>query len=116
MFGIGLPSVLLAYLAFRGIQNDQALLEQEIQKEHRRIAELVTKSIDENIFEIEKTFRATISNDHATLIRSLDSLKKQQHIVEEIFYFQDWKEIQLPTAKHLFLPDGITQITPTHCY
>jgi hypothetical protein len=25
LFGIGLPSLLLAYLAFRGIQNDQAI-------------------------------------------------------------------------------------------
>jgi signal transduction histidine kinase len=113
LFGIGLPSVLLAYLAFRGIQNDQALLEQEKQKEHRRIAELVIESIDENIFEVEQAFRSIISDDHATLIRSLDSLKQQQHIVQEVFYFQDRKEIQLPTAKHLFLPDGGTQITPT---
>ena len=56
MLGIGFPSLLLGYLAFRGIQNDQALLEKERLNEHRRIAELVTKSIEENISEVEQSF------------------------------------------------------------
>jgi len=60
--GIGLPSLLLGYLAFRGIQNDRALLEKRRLDEHHRIAELIIGSIDENISEVEKTFLSSIAN------------------------------------------------------
>jgi signal transduction histidine kinase len=113
LFGIGLPSLLLAYLAFRGIRNDQALLEQERLQENRRFAELVTDSIDESISEVEQTFLSTITAHQElyrpALIRSVDSLKQQQPLVEEVFYIQSFEGIQLPTAKLLFLPDKSRQ-------
>ena len=37
--GIVLPSALLGFLAFRGIQNDRALLEKERLEANRKIAE-----------------------------------------------------------------------------
>jgi len=114
LLGIGLPSLLLGYLAFRGIQNDQALLEIERLNEHRRIAELITRSIDESIFKVEQAFLNTIA-DHQelyqpALIRSLDSLKNQQPLVEEVFFFQNFEKIHLPLAKLLFLRNGSTQL------
>jgi len=116
LFGIGLPSLLLAYLAFRGIQNDQALLEQERLQENRRVAVLITDSIDKSISEVEQTFLSTITVHqelyHPSLIRSVDSLKQQYPLVEEVFYFQNLEEIRLPTATLLFLPDGSRQHIP----
>jgi len=113
LLGIGFPCLLLGYLAFRGIQNDQALLEKERLNEHRRIAELITKSIEKNIFEVEQAFFYTIAehqelNQHA-LTRSLDSLKYQNPLVEEVFFSKNFEKIHLPIAKLLFLPNGSTQ-------
>ena len=117
MLGIGIPSLLLGYLAFRGIQNDQALLEKERLEDHRRIADLITKSIEENIFEAEQAFFYTISKNQELyqppLISSLDSLKQEKPLIEEVFFFQNFEEIHLPVANLLFLPNGSTQSIST---
>jgi signal transduction histidine kinase len=46
VFGIGLPSSLLGYLALRGIRNDQALLERERRGDLRRIASVTVAAHD----------------------------------------------------------------------
>ena len=56
--GIAVPSFLLGYLAFRGIQNDQALVERERQNRHRQIAELIADSLDAGIARIEAVARS----------------------------------------------------------
>jgi signal transduction histidine kinase len=117
LFGIGLPSLLLGYLAFRGIQNDQALLEKERREEHQNIADLITESIDENIFEIEEAFLHIITSQQKhykpALIHSLDSLKHRHPLVEVVFYLQDLEKIQFPFAKLLFLSNDSTHILST---
>jgi len=111
--GIGIPCLLLGYLAFRGIQNDQALLEKERLNEHRKIGELITKSVEENIFKVEQTFLYTIAEHQGIyqpdLIRSIDSLKNRNPLVEEVFFSNNFDKIHLPIAKLLFLPNGSTQ-------
>lgn len=109
--GVGLPSLLLSYLAFRGIQNDRALLEKERLNEHRKIAVLITESVDERIFEFEQAFLNTARHQVSEhdLIRSLEDLKSQHHFVKDIFFFQNTGKIRLPMAKLLFLPDNSTQ-------
>ncbi len=113
LLGIGLPSLLLGYLAFRGIQNDQALLEKERINEHRRIAELITKSIEKNIYEVEQNFLNTIAEHQElyqpALIRSLDSLKHQNLLIEEVFFSENFEKIKLLNLKLLFHPNGSTQ-------
>jgi signal transduction histidine kinase len=117
LFGIGLPSLLLTYLAFRGVQNDRALLEKDRREEHHRIAEMITSSIDRDILQVEQTFLSAIADQldlsQSALTRSLDNLKDRQPLVEEVFYFQNFEQIQLPTAELLFLPDGSTKPGPT---
>ena len=58
LFGIGivLPSLLLGYLAFRGIQNDRALVEKERLEEIRRTADLVIGAVDDTITAVEDAF------------------------------------------------------------
>jgi len=113
LLGIGIPSLLLGYLAFRGIQNDQALLEKERLEDHRKIAEIITRSIEENIFEVEQAFYYTITKNQELyqppLISSLDSLKYQKPLIEEVFFFQNFEKIHLSVANLLFLPNGSTQ-------
>jgi hypothetical protein len=41
--GIGIPSVLLGYLAFRGIQNDQALIEKTKRNEYQKLVGVITR-------------------------------------------------------------------------
>src|SRR5665647_663950 len=111
--GIGIPCLLLGYLAFRGIRNDQALLEKERLNEHRKIVELITKSVEENISKVEQAFLFIIAEhqetDETDFIRSLDSLKNQYPLVEELFFSENFEKIHFPAAKLLFLPNGSTQ-------
>jgi signal transduction histidine kinase len=111
--GIGIPCLLLGYLAFRGIQNDQALLEKERSNDHRKILELITKSVEENILKAEQDFLNIITGHQEIgqpgLIRSMDSLKTLNPLVEEVFFSDNSGKIHLPTAKLIFLPNGSTQ-------
>jgi signal transduction histidine kinase len=113
VIGIGIPCLLLGYLAFRGIQNDQALLEKERLNDHRKILDLITRSVEENILKTEQAFLYIIAEHQEVkqpdLIRSMDSLKKQNPVVEEIFFSENFEKIQFPAAKLLFLPDGSNQ-------
>ena len=58
LFGLGivLPSVLLGYLAFRGIQNDRALVEKERAEAIRRTAERALAEVDDRIADAESAF------------------------------------------------------------
>ncbi|MHC4183998.1 MAG: hypothetical protein ACYSR0_11690, partial [Planctomycetota bacterium] len=115
--GIGLPSLLLGYLAFRGIQNDIALLEKEQLSEHDTIAQQITNSINDKISAVEEGFLDSIANHQAlqrdsAVLRSLERLKSQHALVEEIFLFEDTEHIQLPLAKLLFLPGETAKSSP----
>lgn len=113
LIGIGIPCLLLGYLAFRGIQNDQALLEKEKLNDHRKILELITRSAEGNILKIEQDFLITVAKHQdiyqPDMIRSIDSLKKQNPLVEEIFFYENFEKIHFPSAKLLFLADGSAQ-------
>jgi hypothetical protein len=117
ILGIGIPCLLLGYLAFRGIQNDQALLEKARLNKHREILDLVTKSVEENILNAELAVKSIIvehkESDQSVLVRSVDSLKNQIPLVEELFFSDNSGNIQLPYARLLFLPDGSIQSLST---
>jgi signal transduction histidine kinase len=109
--GIGLPSLLLGYLAFRGIQNDAAFVERQRLEEHRAITQQITSSIDDKISTVEAAFLESIAGrpspqQVSAVLRSMELLKSEQPLVEEIFLFESPERIQLPLAKLLFLPDG----------
>lgn len=92
--GIGIPCLLLGYLAFRGIQNDQALLEKENLNDHRKILELITRSVEENILTVEQSFLIALAKNQdinqPDLIPSIDSLKNRNPLVEEVFYYENY--------------------------
>ncbi len=110
LLGIGLPSLLLGYLALRGIQNDRALVEKARLDEHRRIAEQVVGLVDEKIGAVERAFSDAARNPQkllpAELTGRLENLVKEQPLVEQFFYFQGFETIQFPAAKFLYVPDG----------
>jgi signal transduction histidine kinase len=111
--GIGIPCLLLGYLAFRGIQNDQALLEKERLNEHRKNLELITRTVEDEILKAEQACFKIITEhqgiSNPDLIRSMDSLKNQNPLIEEVFILENSGNIQLPASKFLFLPNGSTK-------
>ncbi len=125
--GIGLPSLLLGYLAFRGIQNDIALLEKEQLNEHNKIAQQITNSINDKISALEGAFLDSITSHQApqrgsprpvfdgrgsAVLSSLERLKSRQPLIEEVFLFESDEHIRLPLAKLLFLPGGSAESLP----
>jgi signal transduction histidine kinase len=110
LLGVGIPSLALSYLAFRGIRNELALMEQRRLGEHRALAELVGDTIAERIADAERAFSAAVAGRSdpraADLVATLDSLETETPLVEEVFFFQDRETISLPAADLLFRPDG----------
>jgi signal transduction histidine kinase len=112
LFGLGivLPSVLLGYLAFRGIQNDRALLEKERLAETGQVADRVIGAVDDTITAVEEALAKTVA-DHsgkpsAELTPALEKLAAGTPLVEQFFYLQDLKEVRLPLARLLYVADG----------
>jgi signal transduction histidine kinase/tetratricopeptide (TPR) repeat protein len=110
LLGIGLPSLLLGYFAFRGIQNDQALLEKRQLDDHRRAAEQVALSIGQSISEVEQAFVKTVSgqenSEEPDFLRSLEDFKNRYPLIEEAFHCRKTAEIHFPAAELLFLAEG----------
>jgi signal transduction histidine kinase len=112
LFGLGivLPSLLLGYLAFRGIQNDRALLEKERLEDTRRAADRVIGTVDDAITAVEEILSKTVA-DHletpsAELASALEKLAAGNPLVEQFFHLKDFKDIRFPIAKLLYVADG----------
>jgi signal transduction histidine kinase len=110
--GIAFPSFLLGYLAFRGIQNDQALVERERQNRHRQIAEMIAGSLDAGIAGIEQSLHQSTSalqgpeplNAHA----GLDSLRLREPLVQAIFFLERSGAVRFAGQPLLFSRDAET--------
>ena len=102
--------MLLGYLAFRGIQNDQALVEKARLDEHRRIAERIVGLVDEKIGAVERAFSEAARQPQKSLAGELtsrlESLVSEHPLVEQFFHFQAFETIRFPAAKFLYVPDG----------
>jgi signal transduction histidine kinase len=110
--GIMLPSALLGFLAFRGIQNDRALLEKERLEANRKIADQVILQVDEKIRSAENALmvcvadageKNSVSSD-ATIV--LQKFKSEHPFLEEIFVLRQDGIIDYPAANILYLPDN----------
>jgi len=109
LLGVGLPSLVLGYLAFRGIRNERALMEQRRLDEHRALSRLLSDTIASEITGAEQALgRALAANDSAGSLdvrRALAVLKQQQSLVDEVFYFDSAGTIELPAADFLYHSD-----------
>lgn len=119
LFGLGivLPSLLLGYLAFRGIQNDRALVEKEKLEETRRTADRIVRSVDGAIGAVEGSLSKAVTglaeSPSPELQSALEKLASGSPLIEEVFYLQDLKDIQFPIARLLYLPDGRREAGPS---
>ncbi len=116
--GIVLPSLLLGYLAFRGIRNDRALVEKERLEETRRGADKVFEKLEVPIAEAEGAL-AKIVQDHpgppdGATGSALEGLAAGFPLIERIFYLQEPGTARFPAAEGLFVPDGQRGPGPLH--
>ena len=113
ILGVGVPSLLLGYLAFRGIRNDQALLEKEKREELQSLAEIITSEIENKLSQIEQSFIKIVEeetpSETSALNQKFNTFKDQYPLVKEPFFLEDRGRIQLPVAKLLYLSDGSTE-------
>jgi hypothetical protein len=104
--GIAFPSFLLGYLAFRGIQNDQALVEQERQNRHRGIAALIAESLEARLAQIEQLFDRTTSAlaeaEPEEVLQVLDSLRLREPLIQGVFLIEASGEVRLVSEALLF--------------
>ncbi len=115
--GIVLPSLLLGYLAFRGSQNDQALLEKEKLEETRRAADRILKTVEEGISAVE-TELSTIVTDHSgalspAMTAALGGLLGERPLIEQVFYLANSKSVRFPATRLLYVPDGSRNANPS---
>jgi len=114
--GIVLPSLLLGYLAFRGIRNDRALVEKERLEETRRIAERILLTVDDGIKAAElalSSFRAGQSGTPSPgFPAALEKLVTGNPLVEQVFSLRSFKDIRFPIARLLYAPDGHREARP----
>jgi signal transduction histidine kinase len=116
LLGVGLPSLVLGYLAFRGIRNELALLEQRRLGQHRAVAQVISDTIADEITATELAVaralagHGTAPSDNVEL--ALTELKRQQPLVDEVFYFDRFGTVQLPAADLLYYPDGSQTLRP----
>jgi len=122
---IGCPSLILGYLAFRGIQNDQALLEKERRIEHHQLVQRITESVEDSIKDIESIFLPLIIHTPMPPTPSfIDSIRRiilQVPLIETVFYFTEENGIMFPetnllyhTRESLYNPDSSFQTSQTH--
>ncbi|MCJ7487476.1 MAG: HAMP domain-containing histidine kinase, partial [Candidatus Aminicenantes bacterium] len=115
--GIVLPSLLLGYLAFRGIQNDRALLEKEKLEETRRTADLVVGTVDNEITAAETALAKVVAAHSGTpspgLPSALEKLAAGIPLVEQVCYLQHLRNISFPIARLLYIPDGRRETGPS---
>jgi len=94
-----------------------ALLEKEQLNQHNQIAQKITNSVNDKISAVEETFLNSITNHvlpqpDSEVLRSLELLKSQYTLVEEVFLFDGSEHIQLPLAKMLFPGAGNVNSLP----
>ncbi len=110
LLGVGIPSLALGYLAFRGIRNEIALQEQRRAAEHRALSQLIRDTVEAEIATLERAVALAVAGPDTAqpsgLRRSLRDLQQQQPLVDEVFYLEGLETIQLPAADLLYHPNG----------
>jgi len=113
ILGIGLPCLLLGYFAFRGIQNDLALVEKQTWDQYRGMAKQVTAEFSDSVSVIEKfcfqSFQQLQNASEPSVKSTLQSIKNQIPLITEIFLLDSSNIINFVSTQHLFTSDEANQ-------
>jgi anti-sigma regulatory factor (Ser/Thr protein kinase) len=101
LLGIALPSGLLAYLAFRGIQNDRALVERERRHEFRQVADRVRQSVDRRLAAVEGELGRVLSSPDVLepdLRADLQRLMDEEPLIDAVVAMDTGGEVRVVTG------------------
>lgn len=106
LLGIALPSGLLGYLAFRGIQNDRALVERERRNELESAAAQFETAFERALDRLEDRVRVAGSGEMADFVRS-------EAPVEVVFEMDSTGDVRLLAAEGAVFTDdpGIARVS-----
>lgn len=107
LFGIAIPCLWLSYFAYRGIQNDRALFEQQLLQKNQLIAQRIVEKIHFRLGEIEQKtagiFVPSVISSDSLIQNKLDSFKINYPLIEDFFLFnRQSRKIDLPSSMLLF--------------
>jgi signal transduction histidine kinase len=109
-FGIVLPSLLLGYLAFRGIQNDRALVEKERLEAMRRASSQIVRAVDAGITAVERSLSDAAAGSSGSPSPGspapLEKLAADNPLIERLFHVRGSQNIQFLKSGLLYVPDG----------
>ena len=109
--GIVLPSLILGYLAFRGVQNDRALIEKEKLEQTRRAADRIIGDVDGTITNTESALSTIVVQSSETpsaeTLEALERFGAKNAAVEQVFRVRDGDDIIFPVARPLYVADGV---------
>ena len=113
---IVLPCLILGFLAFRGIKNDQALVEREQRSNLLEAGQEIIRETDSNLSSIES--RSAVIFDLADIPRNkifYDSLLSkfitQNHVVAGVFYISGAGELFLLNKGMVYVPDDFLTVS-----
>jgi len=110
LLGVGVPSLALGYLAFRGIRNELALREQRRLDEHRTVSRFVSDTLSAEFAQTERAVARAVATaapaDSTVLIDALRTVRRERPIVEAVFYVASDGSMRFPASELLYQPDG----------
>lgn len=111
IIAIVIPCFLLGILAFRGIKNDQALVESEQRRNLTETSNQIFQNLDKSLIKIENSLSDVAAQE--TLITKeifnstiLSQFNQQHKVVEGIFLLDNQTNPSLCSNGLIFLPDG----------
>ncbi len=116
MIAIVLPCLVLGFLAFRGIKNDQALVERDLQNNLLESGQQIIREIDSYINSLETSFAGLadsvmVPRDIIFHNPALNRLCSQNHSVAGIYYISGRRDFFLLNNRLLYFPDELSPIS-----
>ncbi len=111
IIAIVIPCFLLGILAFRGIKNDQALVESEQRRILIETSNQIFQNLDKSLIKIENSFsdvavQETLLTKEIFNSSILSQFNNQHKIVEGIFLLDNQTKLSVCSNGLIFFPDG----------
>ena len=111
IIAIVIPCFLLGILAFRGIKNDQALVESEQRRILMETSNQIFQNLDKSLIKIENSFSDVAVQE--TLITKeifnstiLSEFNNKYNVVEGIFFLNNQTKLSVCSNELIYFPDG----------
>jgi tetratricopeptide (TPR) repeat protein/anti-sigma regulatory factor (Ser/Thr protein kinase) len=113
IIAIVFPSIILGILAYRGVKNDQALVEREQSKDFQKSGQKINEDVDAYLKDIESKFIEIQDSSRVPekIVFSdsvLTALVTKYIAVEGVFYISGKNEVSVLNNNFLYLPKNIT--------